>query len=198
MYINQRTCFLYCVYHLPKHIWGTGRFGYKKVCCVSARKCVCKRNKISRDVLVPRVKPIAAWSWPQTSIKFRNLGYFTLQIDAAELFIWAQQPPLDQGLLLHEFSRLHTTTHHRRQDSSGRAIGPSQRLPAQHSRQTDIHASGGIRTHNLSRRAAADLRLRPRGHWDRLAELYFKVFVIKFENHAWRSDCPQSPRSVLT
>ena len=26
---------------------------------------------------------------------------------------------------------------------------------------------GGIRTHNLSRRAAADLRLRPRCHWDR-------------------------------
>ena len=32
---------------------------------------------------------------------------------------------------------------------------------------TDIHAPAGIRTHNLSRRAAADLRLRPRGHWDR-------------------------------
>ena len=27
---------------------------------------------------------------------------------------------------------------------------------------------GGIRTHNLSMRAAADLRLRPRGYWDRL------------------------------
>jgi len=27
--------------------------------------------------------------------------------------------------------------------------------------------SGGIRTHNLSRWAAEDLRLRPRGHWDR-------------------------------
>jgi hypothetical protein len=26
---------------------------------------------------------------------------------------------------------------------------------------------GGIRTHDLSRRAAADLRLRTRGHWDR-------------------------------
>ena len=26
---------------------------------------------------------------------------------------------------------------------------------------------GGIRTHSLSRRAAADPRLRPRGHWDR-------------------------------
>jgi len=34
-------------------------------------------------------------------------------------------------------------------------------------RQTDIHALGGTRTHNLSRRAAIDPRLRPRGHWDR-------------------------------
>jgi hypothetical protein len=32
---------------------------------------------------------------------------------------------------------------------------------------TDIHASGGIRTHNLIRRAAADLRLRSRGQCDR-------------------------------
>ena len=32
---------------------------------------------------------------------------------------------------------------------------------------TTIHAPGGIRTHDLSRRAAAELRLRPRGHWDR-------------------------------
>jgi len=38
----------------------------------------------------------------------------------------------------------------------------------QHSQQTNIHAPHGIRTHNLSRRAAADLSLRPRGHWDRL------------------------------
>jgi hypothetical protein len=37
----------------------------------------------------------------------------------------------------------------------------------QHSQQTDIHDTGGIRTHDLSRRAAAGLRLRPRGHWDR-------------------------------
>jgi hypothetical protein len=33
--------------------------------------------------------------------------------------------------------------------------------------QTNIHAHGGIRTHNRSRRAAVDLRLRARGHWDR-------------------------------
>ena len=36
----------------------------------------------------------------------------------------------------------------------------------QHSRQTDIHAPGVIRAHNLSWRAAAHLRLRPRGHYD--------------------------------
>ena len=36
-----------------------------------------------------------------------------------------------------------------------------------HSQQTDIHAPGGIRTHNLSRRADSELRRRPRGHWNR-------------------------------
>ena len=31
---------------------------------------------------------------------------------------------------------------------------------------------GGIRTHDLSRREALDLRLRPRGYWDRLLRPY--------------------------
>ena len=30
-----------------------------------------------------------------------------------------------------------------------------------------MHATGGIRTHDLSRRTATDLRLRPHGYWDR-------------------------------
>ena len=48
-----------------------------------------------------------------------------------------------------------------------RVISSSQRpLPdkAQQSQQTYNYALGGIRTHSLSRREAADLRLRPRGH----------------------------------
>ena len=52
-------------------------------------------------------------------------------------------------------------------------ISPSQRpLPdnTQHSQQTNFHAPGGIRTHDRSRRAAVDLRLRPRGYWDRHVE----------------------------
>jgi hypothetical protein len=45
---------------------------------------------------------------------------------------------------------------------------PQRPLPdnTQHSQQTKVHAADGIRNHNLSRRAAADLRLKPRGHWD--------------------------------
>jgi hypothetical protein len=33
--------------------------------------------------------------------------------------------------------------------------------------ETNIHASGGIRTHNPSKRAIVDTRFLPRGHWDR-------------------------------
>ena len=62
-------------------------------------------------------------------------------------------------------------------------ISPSQRpLPynTQHSQQTNIHALGGIRTHNLSRRATKNLRLRPRGHWDRqpLLVAYPKIYAL--------------------
>ena len=85
------------------------------------------------------------------------------------LFAVALRPNAGHDLLILEVSRSHTTTHHSRLDSSGRVISSSQRpLPdnTQHSQQTNIHASGGIRTHDLSKRAAADLRLRPRGYWD--------------------------------
>ena len=45
-------------------------------------------------------------------------------------------------------------------DSSGRVIDPTQRpLPdnIQHSQKREIHTCGGVRTHNLSRRAAAGI-----------------------------------------
>ena len=54
-------------------------------------------------------------------------------------------------------------------DSSGQVISPSQRPLADNTiLATDrIPCPGGIRTQNLSRRAAADLGLRPLGHWER-------------------------------
>ena len=46
-------------------------------------------------------------------------------------FIWLNSPlppfPVGQGLIIHEVSRSHTTTHHSRQDSSGGVISSQQR-----------------------------------------------------------------------
>jgi len=65
----------------------------------------------------------------------------------------AQQPLVGQGSLLfrlHIYIQLDRT----RQDISGRVISPVQRLlpdNTQHSQETDIHAPGGIQTHNPSK-----------------------------------------------
>jgi hypothetical protein len=47
----------------------------------------------------------------------------------------------------------------------------------QHSQQTNIHAHCGIRTHSISRQAVGDLRIRPRGLWDRLKLTLTKINV---------------------
>jgi len=45
---------------------------------------------------------------------------------------------------------------------------------------------GGIRTHDLSRRAAADLRLRPRGHWDR-HHIIYRIISYHISYHIIRN-----------
>ena len=78
--------------------------------------------------------------------------FFALKV--LRTFFVALRPNADQGLLILEVSRSHTTTHHSRQDSSGQVIRSSQRpLPdnTRHSQQTNIHAPGGIQTHDFSR-----------------------------------------------
>ena len=69
------------------------------------------------------------------------------------VFFLARQPPVGQGLLIHEVSRSHTTTHHNRWDCSGRVISSSQRpLPdkTQHSQRTDILAPAGFEPTTLA------------------------------------------------
>ena len=75
------------------------------------------------------------------------------------LFILAQQPPVGHDLLILAFSRSHTTTHHNRQDSSGRVISSSHRpLPdnTQHSRQTDMPPVGFQPTISAGQRPQTD------------------------------------------
>ena len=113
---------------------------------------------------------------------FRQMHIVTYYFEKINyiFFSVALRPNMGHGLLILEVSWSNTTTHHSREDSSGRVTGPSHRpLPdnTQRSTQTNIHVPGGIRTHNPSKRVAADLRLRPRGHWDRL---YFTAQFIKF------------------
>ena len=52
--------------------------------------------------------------------------------------------------------------------------------------KADIYASGGIRTHNPSKRAAADPPLRPRSHWDPYKWVQ-KQTAHKFSKLLWRS-----------
>jgi len=80
----------------------------------------------------------------------------------------ARQPLVSQGLLIVEASR---SPPHIRSDSSGQVISPTQRpLPdnTQHSQERDILFPGRIEIRNPTKGTDEDLRLRPRGHWDRL------------------------------
>jgi len=83
-------------------------------------------------------------------------------------FTMAQQPLVGQRLLNVEDLWSHSNTPH-----SVGLLWTSDQHDAETSTwqhttlTTDNHAPGGIRTHNPSKRGAADPRLRSRGHWDR-------------------------------
>jgi hypothetical protein len=49
------------------------------------------------------------------------------------------------------------------------------------SQETNLHASGRIRTHDPSKRSAADLRLRPRGHWDRHLQIRVYKIIVSYD-----------------
>jgi hypothetical protein len=89
-----------------------------------------------------------------------------------------RQHLVGQDLLSIQDSRSHTHTD--TPDSSGQAINPTQRpLPynRHHSQGTDIHATGGIRTRNPSKRMIAYSRLRPRGLRRTLQKRRSKIHV---------------------
>ena len=111
--------------------------------------------------------------------------------------LWRCDPTWVMAASFLRFSTSYTTTHHSRQDSSGRAISSSQRPlldNTQHSHKTNIHATGGIRTHDLSRWAAVDLRLRPPGHWDRPYQQLHLLIIVTLSLSTPSREC--QPTSV--
>jgi hypothetical protein len=83
-------------------------------------------------------------------VRFGNHIAGHLFIDE-DIFFMARQPLVGQGFLIVEGSRSHSNTPH----SVGLLL------------MRDIHAPGGIRSRNPSKRAVADPRLRQYGHWNR-------------------------------
>jgi hypothetical protein len=126
---------------------------------------------------------------------FGNIAvYFKALVLWKYFFFMAKQLLVGQGLLIVEALPSHTDTSH--------SVGllwtsdqPTQRpLPdnTQHSKETDIHTPGGIRNRNPSKRAAADPRLRPRGHRIARMEILRKItmnlkniFFPDMTSHYW-------------
>jgi len=86
-----------------------------------------------------------------------------------------------QDLLIHEVSRSHNDA----PQSVGLLWTSDQPAAETSNRQhttltTHRHlCPGGIRAHNLSRREASDLRIRPHCHWDWLNDLYSNLLNSK-------------------
>jgi len=84
----------------------------------------------------------------------------------------AQQPPVGRGLLIIEASRSYSDTIHSVGTLWTSYQPVAQTCTSQRTAlKTDVHVSGRIRTLNPSKQAAADPRLRPRGHRDQLTFL---------------------------
>jgi hypothetical protein len=85
---------------------------------------------------------------------------------AAQRGLW---PPRSRGfLIIHNDKPKSAGLRQSQQDSSGRVISSSQRLlpdNTQHTQQTNIRASCGIRTHYRSRRGAVDLHYKLQMGW---------------------------------
>ena len=84
-------------------------------------------------------------------------------------FFMAQQPPVSQAILVINASRSQAEAPHSvgllwMNDSPTKRPIPDS---SQHSKETDVHAPGGIQTSSPTKRVTTDPRLRQLGHWDR-------------------------------
>ena len=101
------------------------------------------------------------------------------------------------GLLIHAVSISHSDTPHSVELLCTRDQPDAETSTWQQSTQTVIHAPGGTWTHNISRRKAADLRFRPRGHWDRLTKYLVELELKEIDLTLWMSLCLNMKKTVI-
>ena len=101
-------------------------------------------------------------------------------VDTSNIFIWRKGAQRARAssltLFLDQMKRRNTVGRTPLDEWSQRPLPDN----TQQSQGTDIHIPDGIRTHSLSRRAAADQRFRPRGHWDRQT-YWFKGLIFDWD-----------------
>jgi len=91
-----------------------------------------------------------------------DLSFFFIH---GETFPSGPEPPYCRGFAITLLYTSHSVGFLWTSDTPTQQTLPDNK---QHSQQTDIHALGCFRTHYPNKREAADRRLRPRGHRDRL------------------------------
>jgi hypothetical protein len=99
-------------------------------------------------------------------LKYRFLGTLSWSLPYSFPLLCRDSPTRAQVSRPHTITHTHTTGTTPLNERSARRRGRYLHK-TQHSQETDTRALGGIRTHDPSKRSAADPRLGPRGHWDR-------------------------------
>jgi hypothetical protein len=123
------------------------------------------------------------------------------------LCLWLKSPVVGVGLLIFEVPWSHSFRH----TTLGRTpLGEwSVRrrdlcLTTHNAHKRNIHASGGIRTHNPSKRLAEGPRLTRSGHWDGLWSYVWPINLMKQKEYRYvlsfkRSiKCPNNSSSIIT
>jgi len=179
---------------------------------MSRRKYQIRKKPIIRYLAFSNPSPVITWNtnpnqkvkhntrtmylkaiwWATNQVYWTNFDHFLLVSLISTVMLKYKFPPppvaqqrlLDQGLLIIEASRSHSDTLH----WVGLLWTSDQPDEETSKRQyttltTVIHARGGILICNPSRRSAADQRLRPRGHWDRL----LKCTAFLMQCNGWRA-----------
>jgi hypothetical protein len=134
-------------------------------------------KRVTRSELKKLVSYQVPSFWSETAFHIHTQGCVqqrtswrqSLRLVRSTALLPPSSPTTQQRLLGHGFLNIEDSRSHTTPQSVG-LLWTSDRPDTEisdntrHSQETNILAHVGIRTHNLSRRAAADPRLRPRGH----------------------------------